>query len=107
MRGPPAAAGELTDAVKPGEQDFAVERFRGGCPIEAWIQHQRRIEQIGPGCKGIWLRLDVPPLAGGESPEPGLTKMPRSCQVKECEVLHTHREGGVLQTSQEVTHDFD
>ena len=35
VRGPPAAPGELTDAIEPGEQGLAVERYRGRCPIEA------------------------------------------------------------------------
>jgi hypothetical protein len=34
VRGPPAAAGELTDAVEPGEHGLAVERYRGRWPIE-------------------------------------------------------------------------
>ena len=34
MRGAPAAAGELTNAVEPGEQGLAVERYRGRWPIE-------------------------------------------------------------------------
>ncbi len=34
VRGPPAAAGELADAVEPGEQGLAVERYRGRWSIE-------------------------------------------------------------------------
>ena len=32
MRGPPTAPGELADAVEPGEQGLAVERYRSGWP---------------------------------------------------------------------------
>lgn len=44
VRGPPAAAGELADAVEPGEQGLAVERGRGR--IEGWLRHRAMIERL-------------------------------------------------------------
>ena len=46
VRGSPAAAGELTDAVEPGEQSLPVERDRGWWLIEGWLRHRVKIEQL-------------------------------------------------------------
>ena len=52
VRGSPAAAGELTDAVEPGEQSLAVERDRGWWLIEGWLRHRARIERVRMRRKG-------------------------------------------------------
>jgi hypothetical protein len=52
VRRPPAAAGELTDAVEPGEQGLAVERYRGRSPVEAWVRHRAQIERLRTRRKG-------------------------------------------------------
>jgi hypothetical protein len=52
VRGPPAALGELADAVEPGEQGLAVEGCRGRCPIEGWFRHRAKIERLRTRRKG-------------------------------------------------------
>ena len=51
-RGPPTAPSELTDAVEPGEQGLAVERYRGRWPIDGWFRHRVKIERVRTRRKG-------------------------------------------------------
>jgi hypothetical protein len=46
VRGSPAAAGELTDAVELGEQGLAVERY-GRWPIEGQLRHRAKLSDSG------------------------------------------------------------
>ena len=54
VRGPPAAAGELTDAVELGEQRLAVEWCRGRGSIEGWLGHRAKIERLRTRRKGTY-----------------------------------------------------
>jgi hypothetical protein len=87
VRGAPAAAGELTDAVEPGEQGLAVKRYRGRCSIGAGIQHQPTIEQLGLACKGMGsdslckrLHVGARPSSYWSGPAPTGPLRPRGCR---------------------------
>jgi hypothetical protein len=46
VRCPPPAAGELADAVEPGDQGLGVEGHRERWRIKGWFRHLAMIEQL-------------------------------------------------------------
>jgi hypothetical protein len=64
VRGSPAAAGELADAVESGEQGLAGERYRGRWRIERWLRH--RAAAVYPPRFAVRVSLRLCRLAGAQ-----------------------------------------